>query len=140
MQAHSQAEKPRDQAGNQLGSNLMGVLYVLDEPSIGLHREIMSNCETLQTLRDLGNTLIVVEHDEDTIRAADYVRYWSRSGDTWRYVVAEGTPSSEKSGISDRQIPVGKADKASAIRRQSDSFIRLRLQENNLKDVDANIP
>ena len=70
----SGGEAQRIRLATQIGSNLMGVLYVLDEPSIGLHqRDNERLIQTLQTLRDLGNTLIVVEHDEDTIRAADHV-------------------------------------------------------------------
>ncbi len=70
----SGGEGQRIRLATQIGSNLMGVLYILDEPSIGLHqRDNQKLIQTLQKLRDLGNTLIVVEHDEDTIRAADHV-------------------------------------------------------------------
>jgi len=70
----SGGESQRIRLATQIGSGLTGVLYVLDEPSIGLHQRDNSKLlETLQRLRDLGNTLIVVEHDEETIRAADYV-------------------------------------------------------------------
>ncbi len=125
----------------------MGVLYVLDEPSIGLHqRDNERLIETLQTLRDLGNTLIVVEHDEDTIRAADYVLDIGpgAGGIHGGYVVAEGTPSEiEKNpeSLTGKYLSGEKQIKPPAIRRQSDSFIRLKgCRENNLKDVDANIP
>src|ERR671936_1952635 len=70
----SGGESQRIRLATQIGSKLMGVLYILDEPSIGLHqRDNHRLIETLQRLRDLGNTLIVVEHDEDTIRAADHI-------------------------------------------------------------------
>lgn len=70
----SGGEAQRIRLATQIGSGLMGVLYVLDEPSIGLHqRDNQKLIRTLQRLRDLGNTVLVVEHDEETIRAADYV-------------------------------------------------------------------
>ncbi len=70
----SGGEAQRIRLATQIGSSLMGVLYILDEPSIGLHqRDNDKLLDTLRRLRDLGNTLIVVEHDEDTIRAADYI-------------------------------------------------------------------
>src|SRR6185436_2019038 len=77
----------------QIGSQLMGVLYVLDEPSIGLHqRDNARLIRTLQAMRDLGNTLIVVEHDDDTIRAADWViDLGPGAGEAGGYLVAEGT-------------------------------------------------
>ncbi|NLO31714.1 MAG: excinuclease ABC subunit UvrA, partial [Methanosarcina mazei] len=142
----SGGEAQRIRLATQLGSNLMGVLYVLDEPSIGLHqRDNERLIETLQTLRDLGNTLIVVEHDEDTIRAADYVLdIGPGAGIHGGYVVAEGTPSEiEKNpeSLTGKYLSGEKQIKPPAIRRQSDSFIRLKgCRENNLKDVDANIP
>jgi len=90
----SGGEAQRIRLATQIGSNLMGVLYVLDEPSIGLHqRDNERLIKTLQTLRDLGNTLLVVEHDEDTILAADYVLdIGPGAGIHGGYVVAEGTP------------------------------------------------
>ena len=70
----SGGESQRIRLATQIGSSLMGVLYILDEPSIGLHqRDNDKLLKTLQDLRDLGNTLLVVEHDEDTMRAADYI-------------------------------------------------------------------
>ena len=70
----SGGESQRIRLATQIGSSLMGVLYILDEPSIGLHqRDNDKLLATLKRLRDLGNTLIVVEHDEDTMRAADYI-------------------------------------------------------------------
>ena len=70
----SGGESQRIRLATQIGSSLMGVLYILDEPSIGLHqRDNDMLLETMKHLRDLGNTLLVVEHDEDTMRAADYI-------------------------------------------------------------------
>ena len=97
----SGGEAQRIRLATQIGSNLMGVLYILDEPSIGLHQRdnqklIATNQKliaTLKHLRDIGNTLIVVEHDEDTIRAADYVvDIGPGAGVHGGHVVAEGTP------------------------------------------------
>ncbi|WP_410509712.1 excinuclease ABC subunit UvrA [Methanosarcina hadiensis] len=142
----SGGEAQRIRLATQLGSNLMGVLYVLDEPSIGLHqRDNERLIQTLQTLRDLGNTLIVVEHDEDTIRAADYVLdIGPGAGIHGGYVVAEGTPAEiEKNpeSLTGKYLSGEKQIKPPALRRQSDSFIRLKgCRENNLKDVDVNIP
>lgn len=142
----SGGEAQRIRLATQIGSNLMGVLYVLDEPSIGLHqRDNERLIQTLQTLRDLGNTLIVVEHDEDTIRAADYVLdIGPGAGIHGGYVVAEGTPAEierNPESLTGKYLSGEKQIKAPAIRRQSDSFIRLKgCRENNLKDVDVNIP
>ena len=142
----SGGEAQRIRLATQIGSNLMGVLYVLDEPSIGLHqRDNELLIQTLRTLRDLGNTLIVVEHDEDTIRAADHVLdIGPGAGIHGGYVVAEGTPKEiEKNPESltgqylsgERQIYVP------ALRRRSDAFIRLKgCRANNLKNIDVNIP
>src|SRR5678815_1121975 len=89
----SGGESQRIRLATQIGSRLVGVLYVLDEPSIGLHqRDNARLLRTLRELRDLGNTVIVVEHDEDTIRAADHViDLGPRAGNLGGHVVAEGT-------------------------------------------------
>jgi excinuclease ABC subunit A len=91
----SGGEGQRIRLATQIGSRLRGVLYVLDEPSIGLHqRDNMRLIEALTRLRDLGNTVLVVEHDEDTIRAADYVLdLGPGAGRLGGAVVAEGTPA-----------------------------------------------
>jgi excinuclease ABC subunit A len=91
----SGGEGQRIRLATQIGSRLRGVLYVLDEPSIGLHqRDNMRLIEALEALRDLGNTVLVVEHDEDTIRRADYVLdLGPGAGKLGGYVVAQGTPS-----------------------------------------------
>ncbi|MCA9703722.1 MAG: excinuclease ABC subunit UvrA, partial [Methanolinea sp.] len=90
----SGGEAQRIRLATQIGSNLMGVLYVLDEPSIGLHqKDNQKLIDTLRRLRDLGNTLVVVEHDEDTIRSADHViDMGPGAGIHGGWVVAEGTP------------------------------------------------
>src|SRR6266567_4615637 len=91
----SGGEAQRIRLATQIGSGLMGVLYILDEPSIGLHqRDNARLIRTLSRLRDLGNTLLVVEHDEDTMRAADHiVDIGPGAGEHGGYVVAEGTYS-----------------------------------------------
>ena len=90
----SGGEAQRIRLATQIGAGLMGVLYILDEPSIGLHqRDNNRLIETLKRLRDQGNTVIVVEHDEDTIRAADYViDMGPGAGELGGEVVAAGTP------------------------------------------------
>ena len=90
----SGGEAQRIRLATQIGAGLMGVLYILDEPSIGLHqRDNERLIATLERLRDLGNTVVVVEHDEDTIRAADYViDMGPGAGEQGGYVVAAGTP------------------------------------------------
>ncbi len=90
----SGGEAQRIRLATQVGSKLMGVLYVLDEPSIGLHpRDNGKLLETLKGLRDLGNTVLVVEHDDETIRSADWViDLGPGAGEQGGYLVAEGTP------------------------------------------------
>ena len=142
----SGGEAQRIRLATQIGSNLTGVLYVLDEPSIGLHqRDNARLIETLRKLRDLGNTLIVVEHDEETIRAADHVLdIGPGAGIHGGYVVAEGTPQEiEKSeaSLTGQYLSGKKAIAVPFSRRKSSTFIRLLgCRENNLKDVDAAIP
>jgi len=143
----SGGESQRIRLATQIGSSLMGVLYILDEPSIGLHqRDNDKLLGTLKHLRDLGNTLIVVEHDEDTMRAADYIvdvgpGAGSRGGEI---VVAGSLEEVERcprsvtgqylSGF--KKIPV-----PSARRQGSGKMLTVRgACENNLKDVDVEIP
>lgn len=94
----SGGEAQRIRLATQIGSGLVGVLYILDEPSIGLHqRDNDRLLATLKGMRDLGNTLIVVEHDEDTIRTADWVvDIGPGAGEKGGYIVAEGTPEDVK--------------------------------------------
>jgi excinuclease ABC subunit A len=142
----SGGEAQRIRLATQIGSNLMGVLYILDEPSIGLHQRDNSRLiDTLHRLRDLGNTLIVVEHDEDTIRKADHVvDMGPGAGLHGGLVVAQGTPrqieNSTKSLTGQylagkRRIPVPQK------RRQSDTFIHItNCRQHNLKNIDVHIP
>ena len=107
----SGGEAQRIRLATQIGSRLRGVLYVLDEPSIGLHaRDNGRLLNTLETLRDLGNTVLVVEHDEETIRRADYVvDLGPGAGKAGGYLVASGAPQdiAAEPGFADRSIPVG---------------------------------
>ncbi|MDD4126633.1 MAG: excinuclease ABC subunit UvrA [Methanomicrobium sp.] len=142
----SGGEAQRIRLATQIGSNLMGVLYVLDEPSIGLHqRDNNKLIETLKKLRDLGNTLIVVEHDEDTIRQADFViDMGPGAGVHGGNVVSSGTPDEiEKDPVSLTGMYLSGKEKISVPekRRTSDSYIHIKgCSENNLKSVDADIP
>jgi excinuclease ABC subunit A len=142
----SGGEAQRIRLATQIGSNLMGVLYVLDEPSIGLHqRDNARLIETLKKLRDLGNTLIVVEHDEETIRSADHVLdIGPGAGIHGGWVVAEGTPGEiEKnpSSLTGQYLSGAKTIEVPSRRRESNSFIHIKgCRENNLKDIDVKIP
>ena len=144
----SGGEAQRIRLATQIGAGLQGVLYVLDEPSIGLHqRDNDRLISTLKHLRDLGNTVLVVEHDEDTIRQADYLLdIGPGAGEHGGYVVASGTPevvSKNEDSITGRylsgkdKIPVPKN------RRKIDSDRKLIVKnayENNLKNIDVEIP
>ncbi len=143
----SGGESQRIRLATQIGSSLMGVLYILDEPSIGLHqRDNDKLLGTLRHLRDLGNTLIVVEHDEDTMRSADFiVDVGPGAGSRGGEIVAAGTledieacPRSVTgqylSGF--KKIPVPSARRAG----QGKTLAVRGARENNLKDVDMEIP
>ena len=144
----SGGESQRIRLASQIGSGLTGVLYVLDEPSIGLHqRDNARLLETLKHLRDLGNTVIVVEHDEDAIQSADFVvDMGPGAGIHGGEVVAEGPPAKIMASPESltgqyltgfKQIPVPKK------RRKADKGRELRVtgaRENNLKDLDVTIP
>lgn len=143
----SGGEAQRIRLATQIGSGLMGVLYVLDEPSIGLHqRDNARLIKTLTHLRDLGNTVLVVEHDEDTIRTADYlVDIGPGAGVNGGRVVAIGTPDEvAKSAKSitgkylrgEEVIPVPKKRRPGNGKNLSIKGAR----ENNLKNVDVDIP
>jgi ABC-type multidrug transport system ATPase subunit len=105
----SGGEAQRIRLASQIGSGLTGVMYVLDEPSIGLHqRDNERLLKTLKQLRDIGNTVIVVEHDEEAIRSADYVvDIGPGAGVHGGFVVAEGTPAAghRQPGVTDRRLP-----------------------------------
>ena len=142
----SGGEAQRIRLATQIGSNLMGVLYILDEPSIGLHQKDNKKLiDTLYKLRDLGNTLIVVEHDEETIRHADFVvDLGPGAGLHGGKIIAKGTPEEiEKHPTSltgkylsgKLQIPL--PDK----RRRSEKYLHIfGCREHNLKNVDIQIP
>ena len=142
----SGGEAQRIRLATQIGSNLMGVLYVLDEPSIGLHqRDNGRLIETLKELRDLGNTLIVVEHDEETIRAADHVvDMGPGAGIHGGFVVAEGSVEeieADPNSLTGQYLSGRKRIDIPGKRRRSDKFVRISgCRENNLKEIDARIP
>jgi excinuclease ABC subunit A len=142
----SGGEAQRIRLANQIGSSLMGVIYVLDEPSIGLHqRDNGRLIATLKKLRDLGNTLIVVEHDEDTIRNADHVLdVGPGAGIHGGLVVAEGKPEDierNPQSLTGQYLSGKKRINTPSRRRRSRSFIRLNgCRENNLKNIDVEIP
>ena len=143
----SGGESQRIRLATQIGSSLMGVLYILDEPSIGLHqRDNDKLLRTLKRLRDLGNTLIVVEHDEDTMRAADYiVDVGPGAGVNGGRIVCAGSVDDicacEESVTGQylsgkKKIPVPETRRAGSGR-----FLRIRgAKENNLKNIDVDIP
>lgn len=144
----SGGESQRIRLASQVGSGLNGVLYVLDEPSIGLHQKDNDRLlDTLKQLRDLDNTVIVVEHDEDAIRAADYVLdIGPKAGVHGGQVISAGTP---KQIMADKKSVTGaylKGEKKIAIpeQRREVKFDKkisvLGAQENNLKNVDADFP
>ncbi len=142
----SGGEAQRIRLATQIGSNLMGVLYILDEPSIGLHqRDNNKLIETLQKLRDIGNTLIVVEHDEDTIRKADFVvDMGPGAGVHGGEVIAQGTPEEiEKNpnSITGQYLSGKLSIPTPTVRRKwKDSIIFKGCKENNLKNINVEIP
>ena len=143
----SGGESQRIRLATQIGSSLMGVLYILDEPSIGLHqRDNDKLLDTLKHLRDLGNTLIVVEHDEDTMRAADYiVDVGPGAGSQGGQIVATGTLEdimAEPRSLTGQYLSgVKKIPVPSKRRAGNGQFLKVYgAAENNLKDVDVSIP
>ena len=140
-------EEQRVRLATQIGSGLVGVVYILDEPSIGLHqRDNDRLLETLKHLRNLGNTVIVVEHDKDTIMTADYVLdLGPGAGEQGGYVVATGTPKQIMANpksltgaylVGRKSIPM--PDKR---RAQNTNFLTIKgASENNLKSIDVKIP
>ncbi|MGO5072497.1 excinuclease ABC subunit UvrA [Clostridium sporogenes] len=143
----SGGESQRIRLATQIGSSLVGVLYILDEPSIGLHqRDNDRLIKTLKNLRDLGNTLVVVEHDEDTIREADYiVDIGPGAGEHGGEVVAAGTlediTNTEKS-ITGQYIKGVRTISVPKERRKGEgNYISIKgAKENNLKNVSAKFP
>ena len=143
----SGGEAQRIRLATQIGSRLTGVLYVLDEPSIGLHqRDNEKLIKSMQEMRDLGNTLIVVEHDSDTMLASDYlIDIGPGAGDAGGYVVAEGTPQevmSNKDSITGQYLCGEKCIEVPVQRRKGNGkYLKIRgAKENNLKNVDVDIP
>ncbi|MBJ58183.1 excinuclease ABC subunit A [Candidatus Saccharibacteria bacterium] len=144
----SGGEAQRIRLATQIGSGLQGVLYVLDEPSIGLHqRDNDRLIETLKHLRDLGNTVLVVEHDEDTIRQADYLLdIGPGAGVNGGNVVAHGTPdavSKNADSITGRYLSGAEKIDVPKKRRSIEKDRKLVIKgarENNLKNIDVEIP
>ena len=143
----SGGEAQRIRLATQIGSRLMGVMYVLDEPSIGLHqRDNARLIATLKGMRDLGNTVLVVEHDEDTMLSADWLLdLGPGAGKFGGEVVAEGTPAEVMTNEESltgaylsgrRSIPIPPTR-----RKMTDDYLLIKgAQENNLKDIDVKIP
>ena len=143
----SGGESQRIRLATQIGSALMGVLYILDEPSIGLHqRDNDRLIETLKSLRDVGNTVIVVEHDEDTIREADFiVDIGPRAGEHGGEIIAAGPVDVIKAceeSITGQYLTGKKEVKVPEARREGNgNFITITgAKENNLKNVSVKIP
>lgn len=143
----SGGESQRIRLATQIGSSLMGVLYILDEPSIGLHqRDNDKLIATLKRLRDLGNTVIVVEHDEDTMRASDYiVDVGPKAGMCGGEIVCAGTPEKvmkcKKSYTGQFLAGTMKIEVPETRRKGNGNFIEIKgAEENNLKNVDVKIP
>ena len=143
----SGGEGQRIRLATQIGSSLVGVLYILDEPSIGLHqRDNTRLINTLTRLRDLGNTVLVVEHDEETIRAADWVvDMGPRAGVHGGRIVAAGTPEdvmASTASLTGQYLSGRKSIAVPSPRRQSGSrFLTLKgCKEHNLRNVNARFP
>jgi excinuclease ABC subunit A len=144
----SGGEAQRIRLATQIGSRLVGVLYILDEPSIGLHqRDNARLLATLRQLRDLGNTVIVVEHDEETMRAADHlIDLGPGAGRHGGFVVAAGSVGEverDPSSLTGRYLRGERAIPIPALRRPVDHDRMLRIigaREHNLRDVTAEIP
>lgn len=142
----SGGESQRIRLATQIGSSLVGVLYVLDEPSIGLHqRDNAMLIKTLRSLTDLGNTLIVVEHDEETMQNADYILdIGPGAGVHGGEVVGFGTIDEIKNNpnsITGQYLSGKKKIEVPAQRRKAEKFIEIKgAKENNLKNIDVKIP
>ena len=144
----SGGESQRIRLATQIGSNLSGVLYILDEPSIGLHqRDNDRLIESLKKMRDLGNTLIVVEHDEDTMMAADYlIDIGPGAGDLGGELIAAGTPkqvAKNKKSITGQYLSGKKKIEVPSHRRAIDDSKAVTItgaSENNLQDLTVAFP
>src|SRR5213078_4135502 len=142
----SGGEAQRIRLATQIGSSLVGVLYILDEPSIGLHqRDNQKLLDTLARLRDLGNTVIVVEHDEGTMRAADYlVDLGPGAGEHGGKIVSAGTPAQvirDPKSLTGRYLSGKVSIPVPVERRKGRGELVVRgAREHNLKNVDATFP
>ncbi len=142
----SGGEAQRIRLATQIGSNLMGVLYILDEPSIGLHqRDNAKLIATLARLRDLGNTLIVVEHDEDTMRHADYiVDMGPGAGVHGGHIVAEGSPAevmANQRSLTGKYLSGELKIEVPTQRRKPVGYLTVKgAKENNLKNLNVQLP
>jgi len=143
----SGGESQRIRLATQIGSRLSGVLYVLDEPSIGLHQKDNERLiNSLKNMRDLGNTLIVVEHDEDTMKEADYlIDIGPKAGDAGGYVVAAGTPEEvmkNENSLTGRYLAgIEKIEIPKTRRKGNGLFLEIKgAKENNLKNINVKIP
>jgi excinuclease ABC subunit A len=143
----SGGEAQRIRLATQIGSNLSGVLYILDEPSIGLHqRDNNRLIDSLKKMRDLGNTLIVVEHDEDTMRAADYlIDIGPGAGELGGEIIAAGTPKEvekNKASLTGQYLSGKKQIPVPAIRRAGNGkeIVVKGASENNLKNLNVAFP
>ena len=143
----SGGEAQRIRLATQIGSHLTGVLYVLDEPSIGLHqRDNEKLIKSMQEMRDLGNTLIVVEHDTDTMMACDYlVDIGPGAGDAGGKIIAQGTPEEvmkNENSITGQYLSGKKCIEIPKERRKGNKkYLKIKgASENNLKNIDVDIP
>lgn len=142
----SGGESQRIRLATQIGSSLVGVLYILDEPSIGLHQKDNDKLiDTLKSLRDLGNTLVVVEHDEDTMKAADYiVDIGPGAGENGGNIVAAGTLEDIKEcavSITGQYLSGKKKIEVPEKRRSYENCIKVTgARENNLKNINVEFP
>ena len=143
----SGGEAQRIRLATQIGSNLSGVLYILDEPSIGLHqRDNNRLIDSLKKMRDLGNTLIVVEHDEDTMRAADYlIDIGPGAGELGGQIIAAGTPSEveqDENSLTGQYLSGKKQIPVPTERRTGNgkSIVVKGAAENNLKNLNVSFP
>ena len=142
----SGGEAQRIRLATQIGSGLVGVLYILDEPSIGLHQKDNEKLlRTLKSLRDLGNTLIVVEHDEETILSADYVLdIGPGAGCHGGYIVASGTPEEimqNEASVTGQFLSGARKIEIPQERRAPRAWLKvLGAKENNLKNIDVEFP
>jgi len=142
----SGGEAQRIRLATQIGSGLVGVLYILDEPSIGLHqRDNARLIETLKKLRDIGNTLIIVEHDEETIVSADHViDIGPGAGEHGGQIISAGTPqeiSRDPGSITGKYLSRQETIPVPAERKGYDSFLTVKgAQEHNLQNIDVDFP